>query len=99
MVFVQGALAAASKVGPNLFPLGRIVKVVHSGYKVTNSTNPLTIGANVILTVLECSAPPPLRLAVACVTFAAALTSALTGPNPVSCGATVHFMGEIYDQC
>ena len=99
MGFVQGALAVASKVGPNIFPLGRIVKVVWSGYKVTNSTNPLTIGANINLTVLECCAPPPVRLAVTCVTFGAVLTSTLMAPNPVSLGATVHFMGEIYDKC
>lgn len=43
MGFVQGALATASKVGPNIFPLGRIVKVVRSRYKVTNSTNPLKV--------------------------------------------------------
>ena len=62
MVFVQAALEVASNVGPNLFPLGRIVKVVRSGYKVTNSTNPLMIGANITLTVLECCAPPPVRM-------------------------------------
>jgi hypothetical protein len=47
MVFVQAALEVASNVGPNLFPLSRIVKVVRSGYKVTNSTNPLMIGTNI----------------------------------------------------
>jgi len=99
MVFVQGALAAVSKVGPNIFPLGRLVKIFRSGCKVTNSTNPLTIGANVTLTVLECCAPPPVKLAVTCVTFGAALTSTLMAPNPISLGATVHFMSEIYDNC
>jgi len=96
---LQAALEVASNVGPNLFPLGRVVKVVRSGYKVTNSANPLMIGANITLTVLECCAPPPVRLAVACVTFGAALTSTLIAPNPVSLGAVVHFMGEIYDKC
>lgn len=98
MVFVQGALAIASKVGPNLFPLGRLIKVARSGYKITNSTNPLTVASNITLTVLECCAPPPLRLAVTCVTFGVVLTSALVAPNPVSVGAAAHFMGEIYDQ-
>jgi hypothetical protein len=83
MVFVQAALKVAGNVGPNLFPLGWIIKVVRSGYKVTNSTNPVMIGANVTLTVLECCAPPPVRLAVACVIFGAALTSTLMEPNPV----------------
>jgi hypothetical protein len=99
MVFMETVVAAATKVGPNIFPLGRIVKVVRSGYNVTNSTNPLSIGANITFTVLECCAPPPLRLAVICVSFAAALTSTVMSPNPVSLGATVHFMGEIYDKC
>jgi hypothetical protein len=31
MVFVQGALAVASKVGPTLFPLGRIAKIPQFG--------------------------------------------------------------------
>lgn len=75
MVFVQGALAIASKVGPNLFPLGRLIKVARSGYKITNSTNPLTVASNITLTVLECCAPPPLRLALPCVTFGVVLTS------------------------
>jgi hypothetical protein len=47
MVFVQVALAAATNVGPNIFPLTRIVKVVRSGHKLTNSTNPLIIGGNI----------------------------------------------------
>ena len=46
MGFVKEALAVASKVGPNIFPLGRIVKIARSGCKITNSTNPLTIGSN-----------------------------------------------------
>ena len=53
MGFVEGALAVASKVGPNIFPLARIVKIARSGCKITNSTNPLTIGSNVTLTVLD----------------------------------------------
>ena len=99
MVLMQGALAVVSKIGPNIFPLGRAVKVIRTGYNVTNSTNPLTIGANITLIVLECCAPPPVRLAVTCVAFAAVLTSAVMAPNPVSVGATAHFMGEIYDKC
>ena len=40
-----------------------------------------------------------MRLAVTCVAFGATLASNLMAPNPVSLGATVHFMGEIYDHC
>lgn len=35
MGFMEGVLAAVSQVGPNLFPVGRLVKVARSGYKIT----------------------------------------------------------------
>jgi hypothetical protein len=56
---VDGALGIAGKVGPSFFPLGRIVKVVRYGSKVTNSTNPISIVGNLTLTVIECCSPPP----------------------------------------
>ena len=103
MSVVEGALVLASKITgkivPSIFPFGQVVKLVRSGYKITNSTNPLTVTTNITLTVLECCAPPPLRLAVTCVAFTASLASSVMAPNPVSLGATVHFIGEIYDKC
>jgi hypothetical protein len=98
MVFVQGELAVAGKVSTLFFPCGRIIKVLRSGYKVTNATNPFTVGANITLPVVDCCAPPPLKLAVSCTTFFVLLASTLMAPTPVGVGATVHYLGEIYDK-
>jgi len=102
MAFVEGALDVVSKVGPSIFPLGRVVKVVRYGSK----SNSITVAVNITLTVIiklkliiECCSPPPVRLAATCVAFGGSLVSTIVSPNPVSLGATVHFLGEIYDKC
>ena len=59
MVLAGQAVAIAGGVGQSLFPIGRAMKLVKYGSKAVNSTNPLTIAANVTLTVVECCAPPP----------------------------------------
>ena len=51
------------------------MKLVKYGSKAVNSTNPITIAANVTLTIVECCAPPPIRLAATCLAFAASATS------------------------
>jgi hypothetical protein len=43
MVFVESAFNVVGKVVPNIFTVGRIVKVIRSGSKVTNSANLITI--------------------------------------------------------
>jgi len=62
-------------------------------------TNPITIAANLTLTIIECCAPPPVRLAATCVAFAASAASSAVAPNPVSVGATLHFATELYEKC
>jgi hypothetical protein len=80
-------------IGPQVFPFMRVVKLVRTGVKITNSTNPITVVGNVTLTVLDCCAPPPLRLAATCA------ASSTVAPNPISVGATLHFASQIYDNC
>ena len=46
-----------------LFPAGRALKLVKNGVNLTNSMNPLILTKNITLTVLDCCAPPPVRLA------------------------------------
>ena len=51
---------------PYLFPCGRTLKLVKDGVNITNSTNPVILAKNINLTVLDCCAPPPVRLAFHC---------------------------------
>ena len=53
-------------VEPQIFPVLRVVKLVRQGANITNSTNPIMIIGNITLTVLDCYAPPPVRLAATC---------------------------------
>jgi hypothetical protein len=59
MVFVDGVLNVTIKTAPSIFTLGRIVKVICQGSKLTNGPNSSTVVANVTLTSIECCAPPP----------------------------------------
>jgi hypothetical protein len=59
MVLVDGVLNVASKTAPSIFTLGRIIKVVCQGSKITNSLNLITVVANVTLTAIECCGHPP----------------------------------------
>lgn len=84
---------------PSLFPGGRALKLVKNGINVTNSTNPLTLTKNITLTVLDCCAPPPVRLAAHCVAVGAMITASVVSPNPVAIGSSIHMITEIYDNC
>ena len=57
-----------------LFPGGRTLKLIKNGVSITNSSNPVVLAKNITLTVVDCCAPPPLRLAAHCV--AASVTKA-----------------------
>lgn len=50
-----------------LFPGVRAMKLVKNGVNIANSINPWIVTKNVILTVLDCCAPPPLRLTAHCI--------------------------------
>ena len=51
MVLAEKALEFAGAAGQQLFPIGRAIKLVRQGTKIVNSTNPLTVTANITLTV------------------------------------------------
>ena len=99
MVLADQAISIATGIGQQIFPIGRALKLVKYGSKAVNSTNPITIAANITLTIVECCAPPPVRLAATCVAFAASTASSAIAPNPISVGATLHFATELYDKC
>ena len=82
-----------------LFPGGRTLKLSKNGVNITNSTNPLIITKNVTLTVVDCCAPPPVRLAFHCTAVVATIGASIVAPNPVTIGSAVHLVTEIYENC
>ena len=82
-----------------IFPAGRAVKLVKDGVNITNSANPLILAKNITLTVLDCCAPPPIRLAAHCIAAGVLTLSTLTSPNPVTAGGAIHAITEIYNKC
>lgn len=82
-----------------LFPGGRALKLVKNGVNITNSSNPLILTKNITLTVIDCCAPPPVRLAAQCVAAGALIAASVGSPNPVTIGSAIHLVTEIYDQC
>lgn len=82
-----------------IFPSLRLVKIVKNGINITNSTNPLQVSKNITLTVLDCCAPPPVRLAAHCLGAGAVIAASIVSPNPVTIGSALHLVTEIYDNC
>ena len=82
-----------------MFPGGRVLKLIKNGLNLTNSTNSLQITKNITLTVLDCCAPPLLRLAAHCIGARAIIAASVASPNPVTIGSAIHLVSEIYDNC
>ena len=82
-----------------LFPGGRALKLFIHGVNLTNSTNPLMVTKNITLTVLDCCAPPPVRLVAHCIGADAVIAASVASPNPVTIGSAIHLISEIYDNC
>ena len=82
-----------------IFPLGRFVKLTSDGINITNSTNPVTLGKNITLTIIDCCAPPPIRLAAHCIAGGFTIAGAFMLPNPLTVGSAIHIVTEIYDNC
>ena len=82
-----------------LFPVGRALKLVKNSVNLINSPSTLTLTKNITLTVLDCCAPPPVRLMAQCAGAAAIITSSIVSPNPVTIGSAIHLVTEIYDSC
>lgn len=81
------------------FPGGRALKLARNGVNITNSTNPLMVTKNITLIVLDCCAPPPVRLAAHCIGASAVIAASIASPNPVTIGSAIHMVTELYDQC
>jgi len=69
------------------------------GVKVTNSTNVISIAKNSTLTVIDCCAPPPLRLTAHCIAAGPTLIASVVTPNPLTVGAAAHLVVEILEEC
>ena len=82
-----------------LFLGGRALKLFKNGVNLTNSTNPLMVTKNITLTVLDCCAPPPVRLVAHCIGAGAVIAASVASPNPVTIGSAIHLISEIYDNC
>ena len=82
-----------------VFPGARALKLVRNGINVTNSINPIILTKNIIFTVVECCAPPPIRLVAHCLGAGAVIAASAASPNPVTIGSAVHLVTEIYDNC
>jgi hypothetical protein len=82
-----------------LFPAGRALKLVKNGVGITNSTNPLVLTKNTTLTILDCCAPPPVRLVAHCVAVVALIGASVISPNPVTIGSSIHIVTELYELC
>ena len=82
-----------------LFPGGWALKLVKDGINVTNSTNRLLLTKNITLVVIDCCAPPPVRLAAHCVAARSLIAASVVSPNPVTIGSTIHVVTEIYENC
>ena len=91
-----GLIASGAAV---LFPDGRALKLVRTGVCITSSTNPLVLAKNISLTVIECCAPPPLRLAAHCVGAVGLIGASIATPNPVTIGSSIHLVSELYELC
>lgn len=82
-----------------VFPGARLLKLIKTGINITNSTTPLEVTANITLTVLDCCAPPPVRLVGHCIAVGALIGVSITAPNPLTIGSAVHIINEIYEKC
>lgn len=84
---------------PYMFPGGRALKLVKNGFNITNSTNPIVLAKNITLTVVDCCAPPPIRLAAHCISLGALIGASIAAPNPVTIGSSIHMLAELYENC
>jgi hypothetical protein len=82
-----------------MFPGGRALKLIKTGINITNSTNPIMLTKNITLTILDCCAPPPVRLIAHCVSAGALIGASIAAPNPVTIGSSIHMLTEIYENC
>jgi hypothetical protein len=88
-----------SSASTYFFPSVQSLKLLTNGANITNSTNLLVVTKNITLTVVDCCAPPPIRLAFHCAGAAITIGASIAVPNPVTIGSTIHLLSEIYKNC
>ena len=54
-----------------MFFSGRVIRLVKSGVTIAESTNPILLTKNIILTVIDSCCPPLVRLTADCVSVGA----------------------------
>lgn len=74
------------------------VVVCKDGVNITSSTNPLILAKNVPITVVDCCAPPPIRLAAHCITATTLIKASIASPNLATIGSAIHLVEEIYEK-
>jgi hypothetical protein len=82
-----------------IFPGDGSLKLVKNGVNITNSTNLFVGTKNITVTMLDCCATPPVRLAAHYIGAVAVIAASVASPNPVTVGSAVHFISEIYENC
>lgn len=82
-----------------MFAYDRALKLVKNSVNLTNSINPLQITKNITLTIFNCCAPLPFRLAAHCIVVSAMIASSLASPNLVTIGSAIYLVSEIYENC
>ena len=75
------------------------MKLIKNAVNITSSTNPLQVAKNITLTVVDCCAPPSLKLGFHCIAAGALIAASIASPNPVTIGSAMHLVSEIYDDC
>lgn len=77
----------------------KIAKLVRYGTKIINSINQIAVLENIVLTLIDCCSPIPIRLVATYIAFTASLMCSNTTPNPAIIVDTAHFANEIYEKC
>ena len=84
-----------------LFPTARGFKLFKFVSIALESTDPVVVIKNVTLTVVTCCTAIPATVAIAanCIGAGSVLVASATTPNPITIGAFLHLINEIYEKC
>ena len=73
--------------------------MIKNGANVTTSANPLVLTKNITLTVIDCCAPPPIRLAAHCIEASAFIVALVESIDTVTIGSAINLISKIYENC
>lgn len=87
-------------VGKYLFPAGRLVKLSKTVIKNSESSDPIVMAKNLTMTVLDCcSSNSGLKIAIKCTSGITLFSTLIVSPNPITFGACLNMLSEIYEDC